>query len=93
MDLKPKNMNTGSFTMTCCSYTIAENKSLQQVRSSSNSQKWQKKKETEEAHAVRSLGLLENKAVPGPHGSTRKVTLHTLREGALLKEARPTLLP
>lgn len=44
MDLKPKNMNTGSFTVTYSSYTIAENKSLQQVRSSSNSPKWQKKK-------------------------------------------------
>ena len=51
------------------------------------------KKETEDAHTVRSLGLLENKAVPGPRGSPRKVTLHTLREGALLKEARPTPLP
>lgn len=67
MDLKPKNMNTGSFTVTYSSYTIAENKSLQQVRSSSNSPKWQKKKkkETEDTHTVRSLGLLENKAVLG----------------------------
>ena len=53
------------------------------------------KKETEEAHTACSLGLSENKAVPGPHtrGSTRKVTLHTLREGALFKEKRPTPLP